>query len=232
MNIKEAFNFDQINESQIYLYDENYQKFFNLNPMKEFFNFLKSYNRSKVIEFCYSYEKDSLHQNLTIKENFILDAVPKSLIRDGEDNFKQFLLALKNPYTKELVFFIQDLNAKIQDLSKEQLKLVSITKSLLSQSEYVFMLAPDEGLRTEAMQIIKKAIEFEAYQRKRCILIKPYNRDLWLDIAEHIIFKCNKSLKYYTKKNSLYFPITKLNLETEEKADLVSLNLKKLTPAA
>jgi ABC-type branched-subunit amino acid transport system ATPase component len=189
--------------NRIFLFDVIDEKYSNMNPLKEFINFLKTHHQKKVIEFCYSCATDSLHPQLSVKENFILDAVPKSLIRDGEDNFKQFLLTLKNPYLKELIFFIQDLNQKVKDLSKEQVKLVSIIKSLLAQSEYIFLLAPDKNLKPEALELIKKSIEFEVYKRFRSVLIRPENRDLWLDISGHIISKAETDYKFTCIENPL-----------------------------
>ena len=207
-----------INLNRIYLFNDNHKIFYSVNPLKEFLNFIKMTQNRKNIEFCYSCEEDSLHQNLSVKENFILDAVPKSLIRDGEDNFKQFLLTLKNPHLKELIFFIQDLNASISSLSHEQLKLVSIVKSLLSQSEYILFLAPDKDMRPEALVIIKKAIQFEVYNRKRNVLIKAENRDLWLDISGHIIMKCESSHLFSSSVNPLFELPTK-DLPNQEMID-------------
>jgi len=99
--------------------------------------------------------------------------------------------------------FIQDLNSSVKNLSDEQLKLVSVIKSLLSQSEYILLLAPDLNMRPEALKIIKKSIEFEVYNRQRSVLIKAGNRDLWLDISGHIITKCPKNFIFHSVANPL-----------------------------
>ena len=181
-----------VNIHNIYLFDENQPRFGKTNPLREFVNFLKNSQQDgqKVrFDFSYSCDNDSLHQSLSIKENFILDAVPKSLIRDGEDNFNQFLHTLKNPHLKKLITHFSDISEKVCHLNKEELKLTSIMKSLLSQSEYIFLLTPDMHLSNEVLTLIKQAIQFEVYNRHRKVYIKASNRDIWLDIAGHIISK-------------------------------------------
>ena len=194
---------NQITIHNIFLFDQNSSTINDVNPLKEFFNFLKYKNKKRTIDFCYSCEKDSLHQNLSIKENFILDAVPKSLIRDGEDNLKQFLKTLKNPHLKTLIAQLEDLSSKIDTLNPEQLKLASVIKSLLSQSEYIFLLNPDQHLSLKNLQLIKKGIQFEVYHRHRNVVIKAKNRDLWMDISGQIISKCHSSFQFSCKENPL-----------------------------
>lgn len=194
---------NNFNIHPIYLFDSALPDSFSSNALKDFINFIKLNRGKKLIDFCYSCDTDSLHTALTIKENFILDAVPKSLIRDGEDNLKQFLKTLKNPYLKELVLELGDLSRPIKDLVLDELKLASVIKSLLSQSEYIFFLNPAFGLHDRTITKIKHAIEFEAFQRNRKIFIKAQNRDNWLDIAGNIVTKCPNTLQFRCKTNKL-----------------------------
>lgn len=202
----------KINNSDIhciYLFD--YTNKSSINPLKEFINFLKGYQGKKSIDFCYSCEKDSLHQNLNIKDNFILDAVPKSLIRDGEDNLKQYIKSLKNPYLKELVTNLGDLSPLVSKLNKDQLKMTSIIKALLSQSEYIFLLEPDQNMPESLLALVKRAMQFEVYQGHRKIIIKSENHHVWLDISGHIISKCDKEFTYDCGPNPILVAPTEEN---------------------
>mgnify|MGYP003718815807 CR=1 FL=1 len=194
----------QVNDiNQIFLFDRETQDSRRDNALKEFLKFLKFMTKKTTIDFCYSSGKNSLHSNLSIKENFILDAVPKSLIRDGEDNFKQFLETLKNPHLKKLIHKLGDLKRTTSSLDQGEIKLTTILKSLMSQSEYILLEAPEKEQHYENIELIKKAIQFEVYQRKRRVIIKAQNKDTWLDISGFIISKCENSHQFHCTLNPL-----------------------------
>jgi hypothetical protein len=195
-------NLKTINYHSIYIFDEN-RNSKTSNSLKEFIYYLKFKGQNGVIDFTYSCDNDSLHQGLTIKENFILDAIPTSLIKDGENNLNEFLSKLKNPFLAELIETLGPLNQKINSLDKSTLKLTSIIKSLLSQSEYVFLVTPESDQNFKAIKTLKKCIEFEVDNNLRKFFIKPRNKDSWMDISTHIITKCEKSHGYNDTPNPL-----------------------------
>ena len=195
-------NVKKLNYHSIYIFDEN-RNSKTSNSLKEFIYYLKFKGQSGVIDFTYSCDKDSLHQGLTIKENFILDAIPTSLIKDSENNLNEFLSKIRNPYLAELIETLGPLNQKIESLNKATLKLTSIIKALLSQSEYVFLVTPEADQDFQAIKTLKKCIEFEVDNNLRKFLIKPRNKDSWMDISTHIITKCENSHGYNDTPNPL-----------------------------
>lgn len=172
------------------------------NGLKEFIYFLKFSGMRRKINFSFSGNEMSSHQNLTIKENYILDSVPTSLIKNRDDNFALTTKALKNPHLKNLIQATECLDRKICELSKEDKKLVSIAKALLSSSEYIFLDLPDLNLESKHLKMAKQALLFESQVRQRKVLIMPENQEKWLELATHIVSK-NEKKQYIQSLNTL-----------------------------
>ena len=188
------------------------------NALKEFIYFLKFKGVKGIIDFSYSNGKGSLHQNLTIKENLILDAVPTSLIKDGENNLKEFLGQLNNSYVVLLIEKLGPLGQNVSQLDVEKVKLASIIKALLSPSEYVFLIAPEEDQSLETVQIVKDAIGHELTRNHRKFLIRPHTSETWMDISTHLVNKCENSFQFHESENQLRQVNTEQNLHVVKKA--------------
>lgn len=196
-------NVRKINYHNISLFEDN-SNTTTANCLKDFLYYLKFKGNRGVIDFAYSCETDSLHPSLTIQDNFILDAVPTSLIKDGKNNLNEFLSTLKNPYLAELIEVIGPLDQKVSSLDQKTIYLTSIIKSLLSTSEYIFLVQPEKQQSFETIHLIKKCIEFEVENNFKKFFIKPCNKESWLDISTHIITKCNETHHYQESTNPLY----------------------------
>jgi hypothetical protein len=172
------------------------------NPLKDFIYYLKSHGAKGVIDFSYSDKIDSLHPKLTIKENLILDAIPKSFIRDNLNNFDEIINALENKHLKILIELMGDLDTPVELITKQNIKIASLVKSLLSEHEYLFLVNPDEFQSISIIQIIKDSISFEVENNYKTVLIKSVKKELWFDVATHFITK-SKDHSYNKTKNPL-----------------------------
>ena len=196
-------NLRKLHLKKIFIFDQTKSQKMTTNPLKDFIYYLKFKGLSGIIDFSYSFEKDSMHKDLTIKENFILDAIPTSLIRENEDNLNEFLKTLQNPHLAKLIENLDDLSCKVSDLSNEKLKLASIIKAILSPSEYIFLVEPEKFQASETLKLIKDCINFESENDHRVFLIQPLNRDIWLDSGTHFVMKCEKTHHYIDYVNPL-----------------------------
>ena len=194
-------NLYKLNNCKIYFFEKTIVSQYDANPLKEFLYFLK-YKGHDFINFSFSADKNCLHDNLSVKENFILDAIPTSLIKDGENNLNDFIERIGNPHVRELILLIGNLNEKIHNLPEEKKKLVSLTKAIISQSQFMFLDTPDNNISNETLQIVKKCVHHEAKLNNRIILIKSDRKILWPDIVTNIITK-NKDFTYSISKNPL-----------------------------
>lgn len=219
---------DLSQDFQIYLFDtesSGYQQ----NSLKEFIYYLKFMGKRGIIDFSYAAASESIHPGLSIKENFILDSVPTSLIKDKEDNLNQTISDLSNKHLIELIEDLNCINRKANELTKEEKKLSSIVKTLLSKSDYIFLEAPEKDLPYEILLKVKKCLLYEVEHHKRCVFIKANTQHSWLDIATDIVSK-DKYNQFIKKKNPLNVkqsPVIKIEKKIPEK--VISKNIYSFT---
>ena len=184
------------------------------NALKDFIYYLKASGRTGILNFSYSGGVNSLHPHLSIKDNLILDAIPKSFIKSNVDNFFGIINELQNKSLKLLLESLEDLDYKVKDLSLDDINLVSLIKTLLSGQEDLFLLNPGLNLSKNNIDIIKDAIEFEVYSNHKNVFIKSQNKELWFDITTHFISinedktfsKVSNPLKGLNKISSSFSP--------------------------
>jgi ABC-type sugar transport system ATPase subunit len=201
-----------IGQKQIFLFDEISQMSNANNSLKEFIYYLKFSGKRGMINFAFSSANENIHQHMSIKDNYILDSVPTSLIKDREDNFSQRIDGLKNKFLKELVVHTNDINRIVNDLSSQEKKLVSIVKALLSDSEYIFLDKPDCEQPIALVNKIKDAILYEVEKNQRKVFLISSKREVWLDITTDIITR-NQNKEFIKSSN-------KLNKATHPKSNL------------
>lgn len=187
---------------EIFLFDDSFNEKKFRNSLKEFIYYLRYSGVKGVIDFAYSAHMDSIHPSLSIKDNFILDSVPTSLIKNKEDNFRFRLEELKNRSLVDLIMTLEPIERNASELDPEQIKLASILKSLLAQTDYIFLEKPDEGLSVETLAKIKECLSYEVKNNNRKVFIKPANTDAWIDVATDIITK-NSKQEYIKSQNPL-----------------------------
>lgn len=175
----------KLSYQNIYLFDDDLAS--HSNPLKGFIYYLKSTQLKGVIDFSYSDSIDSLHPKLTVKENLILDAIPKSFIRDNLNNFDEIIKKLGNTHLKDMIEFIGNLDTPVEKLSEEKIKIAALMKSLLSEHEYIFLVNPAKFQSKKSIKMIKDCIKFEVENNYKKVLIKSDKRELWLDLATHFI---------------------------------------------
>lgn len=187
---------------QIFLFDDSFQEKKFSNSLKEFIYYLRYTGTKGVIDFSYASDADSIHPKLSIKDNFILDSVPTSLIIDKEDNLRLRLSELSNQVLATLIEQLEPIERVANELTTEEVKMASILKSLLSNSEYIFLEYPDRSLSANSLSLIKECILFEVKNNNRKVFIRPYNNDVWIDMATDIVTK-NQQQEYKKAPNVL-----------------------------
>ncbi|MBG60533.1 MAG: hypothetical protein CMJ16_08760 [Peredibacter sp.] len=204
-----------LHSPEIYLFNSE-QRQFGANVLKDFLYYIKFTGKKGLINFSFSANEDGLHQNLSIKENYILDAVPSSLIKNSEDNFIHTSENLTNPHLKDLIARTNCIERLVKDLEREERKLVGIVKTILSNSEYIFMDSPDKFISPETLAIIKAALEYESSHNNRKVFLKAATKERWLDIVTHWISK-DESGRFTKSKNQL---LSKPNNQTSNVVEL------------
>lgn len=172
------------------------------NALKEFIYFLRYQGKSGVIDFSFANSNGSVLPNLSLKDNFILDAISTSLIKNQDANLRQKIESLSNTYLSELIDSLYPLERMVSELKKSEIKLTAFAKSLLSSSEYIFLCNPDEGHDLQTIELMKNAISHEVKFSNRTIFISSPNKEIWLDIVTDIIHKDSKH-QYIVSDNIL-----------------------------
>ena len=96
-------NLTLLKRSDIILFDPTPKNKYQ-NNLKNLIYFLKTKGHQGTIDFSHSDGVNSLHPNLSIKENFILDSIPTSLIRDNEKNLYEFLIHMMDILLENKIF--------------------------------------------------------------------------------------------------------------------------------
>lgn len=186
--ISMMMNVRSILKYEVFLFNSTTSEYAS-NPLKDFVYYLRFQGKRGQISFSLSCGNDSLHPNLTIGENFTLDSISKSLIHNSEEHLNKKLLSIENEYTVKLINMLPKMETKLSDLSDETITLISVVKSLLSKTEYLFLVDFEKNLSEKNRDLIKKAIEIEATEFGRKILIRSTCPDKWIDLATNIIEK-------------------------------------------
>ncbi len=198
---------NNLEQYSLFLFDHENESTFEMpNPLKEFISFMKSSGTSGVIDFSFSAGISSLHPSKTLKDNFILDSVPSSLIKNNEDNFKSLLKTIKNETLIGLVNSLKPFDKEPQYYCENDISVASMVKSLLSKSKYIFIDDTQLKLDHETLEIIKDCIKIEMEQNQRKVFISTKRATSWLSITSAIVTNKNGSfsVKDMTEQKSIY----------------------------
>lgn len=166
--------------------------------LKLFLGFLKYYDSENAGQFSFSDNKSSFHQNLTFKDNLHLDVMPMSFQSNQEQELKNFIAQIKNPYIHKMIEIIYNFNQIASKATKAEQQLFSIMKALLADKKYICLLSPDNNLKQSEIKLVQKAIEFESNENKKSILIASQNKLLWFELATKFI--CMQGNNYHIKE--------------------------------
>lgn len=110
---------------------------------------------SKINKLSFLFQKSKLVETLSVAENIVLDYFPRwkifNFINWGkvQENAKKLL---------EKLNFQVDYNLKVSKLSKEEKKIVNITKAFYSNPTCIIMHNPTEDLSSESVQKLYQVI--------------------------------------------------------------------------
>ena len=207
MTIRVMMTKNDLDRYSLFLFNhENKCKFEMPNPLKEFMSFLKSNGSSGVIDFSFTSGLSSLHPTKSLKDNFILDSIPSSLIKNNDDNFEALIKTIKNETLVELVNSLKPFDKVPELYSEKEISIASMVKSLLSKSRYIFIDDTQLKLDHDALEIIKNCLQIEMNNHNRKIFISTNRATSWLSITSAIVTNTNGrfNLKDIREKENIY----------------------------
>jgi len=156
---------------------------------KHFIQVLKKEHSNSKLNFTFSNGRFSLHNDKTLKENLILDVLPQNFKSDFNQELILFISKQTNLHAIEIIKSLGNLNRYPRDLAPEELQLFSIAKSIFSPQHFLLFNFPEKNLSSSTLKIVKKAIEFEAMDNQRTIIINSNEIFQWINICTKIVIK-------------------------------------------
>jgi hypothetical protein len=195
-------NLYSIPDYEVLLFDINSRKnpLTLVNPLKEFIQYIKFNGWNGPISFSYASGVETILPQKSIKENFMLDAISSSLIRNKEDNFREKMKELKNKKINTLINYLDPIDRYCTQYDKESIFIISIVKAMLSNSEFLFLVNPDEVRSPKAFNLIKESIRYEVEQNGKKVFIISQFPEKWLDLSTGIVER-NSSFQFTKKEN-------------------------------
>jgi hypothetical protein len=172
------------------------------NALKEFLHYIKFNGNTGPISFSYASGSETIHPHKSIKENFILDAVSSSVIKNKEDNFREKMKVLRNQKINTLIESLEPIERNCSQYDTESIATISIVKAMLSESDFLFLVNPDEVKTPEVLNLIKECLRFEVETNGRRIFIMSSYPEKWLDLTTSIVQK-NKYFQFTKKENAM-----------------------------
>lgn len=183
-------------KSEIYFIPTQKDKVFEEpNGLKKFLNIIKFFNKKEPFKFAFSNGNGSLHHTISVRQNLDLEAIPTSISLNNKLKTKEIIDNIENEYLQKLIGRICPLERLPVNLNKEELKLASIIKGVISQTDYLFLDSPDNGLSESNLTLVKNCILYEAKVKKKTIIITSANDQHWLEICDKVITTNNNSYK-------------------------------------
>lgn len=176
------------------------QNFEEPNGLKKFYGLIKYFKGKGNFKFAFSNGNGSLHKKITIRENLDLEAIPTSISLNTKIKTKDIINSIENEYLQKLIARVCPLERTTSQLNAEELKLASLIKGIISQTEYLFLDSPSKGLSETNLNVVKKCLLFEASIKGRIIIISDEDNAKWMDIANKVITKNNGSYEIVSNR--------------------------------
>ena len=157
--------------------------------LKNFIHCLNHFDKKRPLRFAYSESNTLMMSHLTIKENILLDGVIHTLCSTKEFQLKKHLDKEGRPRLVKLFNQIGDIELRPDQVSTETLKLVSLLKTLLRPSDYLFFENPQMHLSDMNLAIFIEALKEQVEIKNQTIFIHSTNEDLWSDLVSKKILK-------------------------------------------
>lgn len=170
------------------------------NGLKKFLNLVKYHTKKSNFKFSFSNGNGSLHHNITVRENLDLEAIPTSISLNTKLKTKDIIANIENEYLQKLISRICPLERTPGQLNQEELKLASIIKGVIAQTDFIFLDSPGKGLSQTNLSLVKKCLTYEAKVNSRIIIISAQDQSKWIDVANKLITKNSNEYQIETNK--------------------------------
>jgi ABC-type multidrug transport system ATPase subunit len=181
----EKYQFD--NCSNIFEFKKKEVQDFEGVPLNDFLAFLKFNRVLAPYKFSYVGNEGNLIQDLTLKQNLLLDYTSASLTEEKELHFKNFIKEKANTFLEALYTSIVNINDVPANATKEEIKIVCLMKALISEVPFIFLENPEQDLSPVNFKNFKEALKYQVKLQTQNVFITTFNSILWDDIITKVV---------------------------------------------
>ncbi|MFW5871889.1 MAG: hypothetical protein ACOCUT_02175 [bacterium] len=164
------------------------------NPLRYFIRFLQSVDENAILDFAYVPDTPNLIDNLSARENILIDHSPPPHMRIKGEDLKDIVTEGNNPHLIKLMDYLPNLDCMPYQLSMEDKKLLSLMKGILSTSSLLVLHSPEKYLHIDLIHLLQKAILHETRFRQKTIVLCGKQTASWQEITDTVIFKNENSI--------------------------------------
>jgi hypothetical protein len=175
-------------KASLYLIDQN-NHISNANSLKNYIYCLKALNVGFDMKFSHCNYLTTLHQNITLRENFDLEALPGSIVQRQADETLEQLRNIHNPFLKKILQRIYPMERMPHQLTKEEHALACLAKSILNDQHYLFIDNPEQYLSHANLKLLKQCLQFEIENREKVVILTVRSSCNWQDYGYVSIIK-------------------------------------------
>ena len=172
--------------------------------LRFYLNFLQSLKVKRPYRFSHIQSQATLIEYLSLKQNIQLDTLMPSFESDKDYELQKLIKNCSNPYLEKILENIGHLDQFPKQIDPEKRKLVSFAKSLLQQSDYLFIDRPENDLCENYLSLIMDAIKYQAHKNGQIIIISSNKQEYWEQYVTKVIERDEK------KKFLVTSPVAKI----------------------
>lgn len=178
------------------------------SPLRHFINFLNSMGIKYPLNFSYVEKDWAFINNLSLKENILLESVPFVLSSTKNFQLETYLKKNKNRHITELFNSAGDIDCRPKSSSSQTRKIVNLVTNLLKKSDYLFLDCPEKHLSDEHLKLLISALHFRIENSEQTIFISSPDEEMWCHHISGIITKS-------TRQKFIISPIIRKELEKD-----------------
>ncbi len=161
-----------------------------LCKLKDFIRFLKFTGNKIPHRFSFVESHGQLLNNLTLRENIILESIPTTLSsKNNEIQLANHIKRTGNVYLMRLFNKLSLLDVYPNKIDDQSRKIVALIQGLLKKSDFLLFQFPEKHLQSDVVDLFIQALNFQRSSTNQTIIVHSNHEDIWLPYANKIVQK-------------------------------------------
>lgn len=178
----------KIDKNDIIFFQES-KELENYCLLKYFIHFLHSIGIKRPLNFSYVEENGPLIDNLTLKENILLESIPNGLSSTKEFQLYTYLKRTGNIYLINLFNKIKHLEEYPKNTDIETRKITALFRGLVRKADYIMLERPEKHLSEQNFLLFINAMTYQIKNRPQMALINSSSFNPFMNLVSKIVYK-------------------------------------------